>query len=95
MEGQTQPPEDQAEEPVLKKQRTDGCGILSDSIFTLSLSVSRKLGAVNLELMEPSRGAGMRRSSGVRHLVATHDLLPLLEESNKSPNSWITTKIKK
>lgn len=44
MEGQTQPPEDQAEEPVLKKQRTDGCGILSDYIFTLSLSVSRKLG---------------------------------------------------
>lgn len=53
MEGQTQPPEDQAEEPVLKKQRTDGCGILSDYILTLSLSVSRKLGAVNLELMEP------------------------------------------
>lgn len=64
--GQTQPPEDRAEEPVLKKQRTDGCGILSDYIFALSLKVSRKLGAVTIELMEPrqkSRHEASQRSA--------------------------------
>lgn len=37
LEGHTQPPEDQPEEPALKKQRTEGYGILSDYIFTLFL----------------------------------------------------------
>lgn len=32
VEGHTQPPEDQAEEPALKKQRTVGYGILSDYV---------------------------------------------------------------
>lgn len=39
VEGHTQPPEDQSEEPALKKQRTEGYGILSDYIFTLSLQL--------------------------------------------------------
>lgn len=45
MEGHTQPPEDQAEEPALKKQRTVGYGILSHYVLTLQ-------SIMNIELMD-------------------------------------------
>lgn len=54
MEGHTQPPEDSAEEPVLKKQRTEEYGILSDyiHIYISIFAIKSGFNVANVELME-------------------------------------------